>query len=208
MIQKEHYMTRKDGTELYRTYSDTEHIIRSKATGQEYSEAVDIGDDNEYEETDGYVVMDGPETYEEVLAVQESMRNEAELTARKINRIGLTDAEAISVRELYPHWEDKVGKTIEAGYVTLYAGSLWRARQTHTAMDIYPPGMDTASLYEVLVVDHAGTAEDPIPYMPPMEITAGLYYTQNDVLYLCTADSGTALTHDLEALVGIYVEVA
>lgn len=41
-----------------------------------------------------------------------------------------------------------------------------------------------------------------------MEIFKDKYYTQNDVLYICTRDSGQALTHDLSSLVGLYVNVA
>lgn len=40
-----------------------------------------------------------------------------------------------------------------------------------------------------------------------MEIFKDKYYIQNDVLYLCTRDSGTALSHDLSTLVGLYVEI-
>lgn len=57
------------------------------------------------------------------------------------------------------------------------------------------------------VKEHEGTIEDPIPYNPPMEIFEGKYYTQYNVLYKCTRDSGTALSHDLHALKGIYVEI-
>jgi hypothetical protein len=66
--------------------------------------------------------------------------------------------------------------------------------------------MDTAALYEVIVKEHEGTESDPIPYTPPMEIFEGKYYTQNDVLYRCTRDSGTALSYNLADLVGLYVE--
>ena len=66
---------------------------------------------------------------------------------------------------------------------------------------------EEASLYERIVKDHEGTQDDPIPYAPPMEIFNGKYYTQDDVLYLCTRDSGQALTHNLSELVGLYVEV-
>lgn len=54
----------------------------------------------------------------------------------------------------------------------------------------------------------SGSKDDPIPYTPPMEIFKDKYYTQNDVLYICTRDSGQALTHDLSSLVGLYVNVA
>lgn len=125
----------------------------------------------------------------------------------EINSLGLSDNDALKVKEWYPHWEDYIGKTIEAGFVTLYADNLWRARQTHTAMEIYPPSMDTAALYEVIVEGHAGTAEDPIPFTPPMEIFADKYYVQDGVVYRCTRDSEMALSYNLADLVGLYVEI-
>ena len=207
MIKKESYMTREDGVELYRTFSDTDHKIRNKRTGNVYGDAVDISEAEEYEEVDEYIELEGASTYEEVLEVNTSIKEEAQKAARKINYIGLTDNQALSVKELYPRWEDKVNSTIEMGYITLYNDKLWRARQTHTALEVYPPSLDTASLYEVIVKDHEGTMEDPIPYTPPMEIFEGKYYTQFDVLYKCTRNSGTALTHDLFDLRGIYVEL-
>ena len=206
MIKKEHYKTREDGVELYRTFSDTDHKIRNKRTGYIYGDAIDISEGEEYEEEADYIELEGAETYEEVLAVKAEMTDDIMKVTRKINRIGLTDNEALSVKELYPRWEDKIDMTIEAGYITLYDDKLWKARQTHTALAIYPPSMDTASLYEMIVKEHEGTLEDPIPYTPPMEIFDGKYYMQYDVLYKCTRDSGIALTHDLAVLVGTYVE--
>lgn len=53
MIVKEFYKTRKDGVNLFRTYSDTNKYIRKVGTGEEYSEAIDIeGAPYTYEETD------------------------------------------------------------------------------------------------------------------------------------------------------------
>lgn len=69
------------------------------------------------------------------------------------------------------------------------------------------PGIETASLYEVIDKEHDGTINDPIPHTPPMEIFNSKYCTQNSVLYRCTRDSGQALTHNLADLVGTYVEV-
>lgn len=124
----------------------------------------------------------------------------------EINSLGLSDNDALKVKQWYPHWEDFIGQTIEAGFVTLYADNLWRARQTHTAMEIYPPSMDTAALYEVIVEGHEGTADDPIPFTPPMEIFADKYYVQDGVVYRCTRDSGMALSYNLADLIGLYVE--
>jgi hypothetical protein len=206
MIKKEYFKTREDGVILYRTYSDTDHKIRNKRTSEVYTDAADIADDEEYEEVEDYIELEGASTYEEVLAVKDSVETERANTTRKINHINLTDEEALSVKELYPRWEDKIGKTIEVGFITLYKDKLWRARQTHTAMGIYPPSLDTASLYEAIDKEHSGEVDDPIPYTPPMEIYAGKHYIEHGVVYRCTRDSGTALSHKLNALVGLYVE--
>ena len=42
MIVKEFYRTRKDGVNLYRTYSDKDVYILQNETGIEYTEAIDI----------------------------------------------------------------------------------------------------------------------------------------------------------------------
>ena len=203
MIKKEFYKTREDGVKLYRTYSDTDHLIKKVADGNVYGDAIDIAEREEYEEVEGYIDLEGPDTYEEILKGVENM----ESITRKINRIGLTNNEALSVKEMYPRWEDKVGSTIEVGFITLYDGNLWKARQTHTVMEAYPPSIHTASLYEVINEEHKGTMDDPIPYTPPMEIFAGKYYSEDGVIYLCTRDSGTALSHRLNDLINIYVEL-
>lgn len=203
MIKKETYMTREDGVQLFRTFSDTDHLIRKVSDGVTYGDAIDVSENEEYEEVDDYIELEGPDSYEEILKEVENIG----IITRKINRIDLTNNEALSVKELYPRWEDKIGSTIEVGFITLYEGNLWKARQTHTAMEVYPPSIHTASLYEVINEEHEGTVSDPIPYIPPMEIEEGKYYMQYDVLYKCTRSSGTALTHELSSLVGIYVEL-
>lgn len=45
-----------------------------------------------------------------------------------------------------------------------------------------------------------------IVYIPPMEIFKDKYYIQNGIKYKCTRNSEQPLTHDLSALVGLYVE--
>ena len=53
MIVKEFYRTRKDGVNLYRTYSDKEVYILQNETGAEYDEAIDVeGAPYTYSETD------------------------------------------------------------------------------------------------------------------------------------------------------------
>lgn len=194
----------KDGHFLAQMGENGERIYVTAVTGANINEA--DWRDASAEEQEAYTDLEGCNSYDEVLAVKNEMAEDVKKVTRKINYIGLTDNEALSVKELYPRWEDKVDMTIEAGYITLYNDSLWRARQTHTALAIYPPSMDTAALYEVIVKDHEGTESDPIPYTPPMEIFKDKYYVQYDVLYKCTRDSGTALSYNLADLVGLYVE--
>jgi hypothetical protein len=53
MIKTEFYKTRKDGVNLYKTYSDANLIIKQEQTGIEYNEAIDIeGAPYTYIETD------------------------------------------------------------------------------------------------------------------------------------------------------------
>lgn len=53
MIIKEFFETRKDGVNLYRTYSDQGFMVRQIETGILYSEPIDVEDaPYTYEETD------------------------------------------------------------------------------------------------------------------------------------------------------------
>ena len=202
MIIKELYEVRADGVTLYYTYSDTNHKIRKIGTDEVYNSAIDELN-FEYEETEDYVELEGASTFDEVVNLKEQINK----ATRKINYINLTDKEALSVKEVYPHWESFIGKTIEQGFITLYNNNLYRARQTHNAQAEWYPSLSTAALYEVIEVEHEGTKEDPIPYTPPMEIFKDKYYIEDEVLYKCIRDSGTALSHYLFSLVDLYVEV-
>ena len=53
MIQTELYMTRSDGVNLYRTYSDADLMIQKVGTDETYSEAIDVENSGfTYTETD------------------------------------------------------------------------------------------------------------------------------------------------------------
>jgi hypothetical protein len=53
MIVREFYMTRGDGVNLYRTYSDADFLIQKVGTEEFYGEAIDVeGAPYEYVETD------------------------------------------------------------------------------------------------------------------------------------------------------------
>lgn len=61
MIVKEFYATRKDGVNLYRTYSDEGFYILQNETNIEYAEAVDVENaPYTYTETDKPIEVDDP----------------------------------------------------------------------------------------------------------------------------------------------------
>lgn len=127
-------------------------------------------------------------------------------TKANINTMSLSNKEALDVKEFYPVWSaDSV--QVKKGERYQCDDLLWEVVQDHTTQENWKPSIYTASLWKVVDVEHEGTQEDPIPYTPPMEIFKDKYYTHNDILYKCTRDSGIALSHDLSALVGTYVEI-
>lgn len=120
-------------------------------------------------------------------------------------RTDIPNQEALDRMVVIYDWSKYIGKVLKQGQVCVYNDKVWRARQEHTVLAVYPPSKDTASLYEVIEIIHTGEKDDPIPYAPPMEIFDGKYYSEDNLLYLCNRDSGTVLTHRLADLVGIYV---
>lgn len=68
------------------------------------------------------------------------------------------------------------------------------------------PGVGTESLYMVVVEDHKGTLDDPIPYSGNMVLEKDKYYVQDDIVYKCTRDSINPLYNNLKDLINLYVE--
>lgn len=63
MIVKEFYRTRKDGVNLYRTYSDADVKIQKVGTDEIYDEAIDVeGAPFTYEETEIAIERDKEDT--------------------------------------------------------------------------------------------------------------------------------------------------
>lgn len=122
-------------------------------------------------------------------------------------RTDVGNADALHYQKIVYDFHHYIGKSLTAGQLVGYETRIWRVRQDIPVViaDQYPSTF-TASLYEIIEKEHSGEIDDPIPYNPPMEIFVGKYYTQDGVKYLCTRDSGTAISHNLADLVGLYVE--
>ena len=122
-------------------------------------------------------------------------------------RLITDDQEALEVKCLYKEWEVQIGRELSVGEYVQYNGQLFRVLQTHIAQVEWIPGKNTESLYVVIDKEHKGTIVDPIPWKVNMEAFAGKYYIENEILYLCTRDSGIALQYTCVDLVGVYFEI-
>ena len=78
MIKTEFFLTRDDNVNLYKTYSDTNHLIQKVGTNEIYEEAVDVeGAGFTYIETDDLIPMPEP-TQEERNTALDIMMGQAE----------------------------------------------------------------------------------------------------------------------------------
>lgn len=187
-------------------YSDAGKLVHRIGTDSYFKRCIKLSDDadTDFEE------VDARPTQEEIEQISFEEKAKIILKAQTREITTFSNNDALKVKELFDDWIDYTADdadNLKKGQIVKTTDGLWRVRQEHKAQKHYPPSIHTASLYERIIKDYAGTAEDPIPYAPPMEIFNGKYYTQDGVLYLCTRDSGQALTHNLSELVGLYVEV-
>lgn len=120
----------------------------------------------------------------------------------------LDDQEALKVKNLADTWYSKINTEVQVDDRLWYDDKLFKVKQKHTVQEIYPPSIDTASLYEEINELHEGTKEDPIPYNNNMRLELGKYYSQYGVVYMCHRDSEQAVYQDLKDLVGIYVTLS
>lgn len=125
-----------------------------------------------------------------------------ELMRERNMKVAMTDNQALRVPSMFFTFSDlcRRGDLVEQGTVLRYMNKLWRVVQTHVPSEIYPPSIDTASLYARIDKQHEGTMEDPIPYEQGMAFEKGKYYEQYGVVYLCLMTTLTGHPNDLRDL--------
>ena len=135
------------------------------------------------------------------------------LLKQQVNAMEVDDQTAYRMRQYYPTFAELVGQTVKQG--TKFRADdgedadLYKTIQPDlTIQEHYPPGEGTESLYAHIDEVHDGTLYDPIPYDGNMALTAGLYYSQDRVTYLCSRDTVNPVYNPLRELVGLYVEIA
>ena len=134
-------------------------------------------------------------------------RSEAHLIRSRLEQAAqhIPEIEAYDVIWMYPLWTEDGQYT--TGKVWEYGGKLYRCRQAHTGQAGYEPP-NTPALWELIPLPgEEGTHDNPYQYAPGMALLEGKYYTEADVLYICTRDTGVPVYQALADLVGLYVEV-
>ena len=124
--------------------------------------------------------------------------------ARRINQVPMTVEESLELAAYFPKWE--ADKVMPLGYKVSYEDSLFEVIQPHTSQADWTPKV-AKSLFKVVQIEAEGTEDDVIQWEQGMVLEKGKFYIDNGVKYKCVRDSGNALWHSLDVLVGNYVEI-
>lgn len=128
-----------------------------------------------------------------------------ETISDRINNTFFTVEQALDMKEYFPLWKDLIGKEANIGFRFQYGELLYEVIKTHTFAEEWKPDSGTESLYKVVQIEASGSIDDPIEWKKNMELFEGKYYIEDGILYLCTRDSGIALSYTLADLVDQYV---
>lgn len=160
------------------------------------------------------VYLEAPNIHDKVNDVSNEVQQMPILTS--VARIAaqlFTDSQALSVKEVYPTYDDLVKTNYCAeriGYKFTYNGDLYKTAQANlTFQSHYVPGRGMESLYTRIDEKHEGNIDDPIPAFVNMEYFQGKYYLENGVIYLCNSElakDGIVLQFMPSDLVGTYFE--
>ena len=147
------------------------------------------------------VILEAADAGAEIQAAGESAANNAKLSgqlsaAAKLYVQAATDVPdetALEMPDLFRTWEEALaaGTTLAQNSIVNDGGTLYRVvsaggviPQAHQP----PHGEGMLAVYRPIDTAHAGTLEDPIPWVYGMDCTEGLYYSHNATVYLCKAN--------------------
>ena len=103
----------------------------------------------------------------------------------------LTDDAALKMAAVFPVWPsgtDGNGQYAE-GQIVQHSDGLYRVMQPVAPQAHQPPdGEGMLAVYRPVSPSHAGTLEDPIPWVYGMDCTTGTYYSYNGTVYRCAGD--------------------
>lgn len=147
------------------------------------------------------VILEAADAGAEIQAAGESAANNAKLSsqlsaAAKLYVQAATDVPdetALEMPDLFKTWEEVLaaGQNVAQNAIINDGGTLYRVVAAGGVLpqEHQPPhGEGMLAVYRPIDTAHAGTLEDPIPWVYGMDCTEGLYYSYNATVYLCKAN--------------------
>ena len=147
------------------------------------------------------VILEAADAGAEIQAAGESAANNAKLSAQlsaaaKLYVQAATDVPdetALEMPDLFKTWEEVLaaGQNVAQNAIINDGGTLYRVVAAGGVLpqEHQPPhGEGMLAVYRPIDTAHAGTLEDPIPWVYGMDCTEGLYYSYNATVYLCKAN--------------------
>lgn len=108
----------------------------------------------------------------------------------------IPDAMALEMTSLFPTWEEilQAGQKLAFGRIINQDGQLYRVvQQEVTPQENQAPNTEgMLAVYRPIDEGHAGTLEDPIPWVYGMDCVAGDHYSYDGAIYL-VADGGSMI---------------
>lgn len=105
----------------------------------------------------------------------------------------LTDAVALSIPDILPTWQELLaaGEPVQPGVCLMHDGQTYRVVQAVTPVESQPSDVEgMLAIYRPIEREHAGTLEDPIPWVSGMDCIAGKHYIHSGKVYR-VAEGGT-----------------
>lgn len=100
----------------------------------------------------------------------------------------ITDDDALTMPDLFKTWDEVLlaGKELPKDSILNLNGQLYRVVQSVTPQEHQrPDGEGMTAIYRPIDKTHAGTEEDPIPWVYGMDSEQGKYYSFSGKVYLC-----------------------
>lgn len=100
----------------------------------------------------------------------------------------IPDEQALEMPDLFYTWDEvlEAGELLEANTILNLGGQLYRVVQPVTPQEHQrPDGEGMTAIYRPIDQTHAGTQEDPIPFVYGMDTEQGKYYSYGGTVYLC-----------------------
>lgn len=116
----------------------------------------------------------------------QAIREQVETAARYV-----PEDKALSVPSVFPSWDKALaeGAELPKGFILSLDGRLYITKQAVTPQAHQPPdGEGMLAVYRPIDQSHAGTKDDPVPWVYGMDCFGDKYYSYNGNTYLCKSD--------------------